>query len=258
MKKYKGSFEQLKQIVESTGINGQWDSANFGYKFTSDDGAILNWYNTTGTINYQGKAIPKEILINELSKVKPSSFSSKIQISTNPINIKNSEHIVPHEIEKQTRIFIVHGHDTNSRTELELFLTKLGLESFVLQNSSGGGQTIIEVLESEIGKQSTYQQFGIVLLTPDDEGYSIKEGDVAKRKRARQNAVLEMGMLISALGRKKVAILKKGDLEVPSDADGLLYIPYVNSINEVRNKILQRLNESGIKIESEKLINALY
>ncbi|MDA2938388.1 nucleotide-binding protein [Acidobacteria bacterium AH-259-A15] len=33
-------------------------------------------------------------------------------------------------------------------------------------------------------------------------------------------------MLLAALGRPNVAILKKGHLEVPSGAQGIIYIPF--------------------------------
>ena len=43
-------------------------------------------------------------------------------------------------------------------------------------NSGGGGKTIIEALEGQIGRDFT-SDFGIVLMTPDDFGYSKKDGD---------------------------------------------------------------------------------
>jgi predicted nucleotide-binding protein len=115
---------------------------------------------------------------------------------------------------------------------LELILHKLGLNPFVLANTGGGGLTIIEVLESEIGPKQSQARFGIVLTTPDDMGYAKGEGSDAAQPRARQKVVLEMGMLISAAGRANVAILKKGHLEVPSDAQGILYIPFNEHVKE--------------------------
>jgi predicted nucleotide-binding protein len=50
------------------------------------------------------------------------------------------------------QIFIVHGHDTEARDQLELALHRLGLEPFVLMNSTSEGKTIIEALEGRIGK----------------------------------------------------------------------------------------------------------
>jgi predicted nucleotide-binding protein len=46
-------------------------------------------------------------------------------------------------------------------------------------NSGGGGQTIIEAIEGEIGKDYS-GDFGIVLMTPDDVGYSKKEPRIAR------------------------------------------------------------------------------
>jgi predicted nucleotide-binding protein len=73
------------------------------------------------------------------------------------------------------QIFIVHGHDPAARDQLELALHRLGLEPFVLMNTSGGGKTIIEALEGKIGRDYS-SDFGIVLMTPDDLGYAKKDG----------------------------------------------------------------------------------
>ena len=53
-----------------------------------------------------------------------------------------------------------------------------------------------------------------MLLTPDDEGHRMGHPG-EKKPRARQNVVLELGMFLSTLGRKHVAILHKGDVELP-------------------------------------------
>ena len=80
--------------------------------------------------------------------------------------------------------------------------------------------TIIEALEREIVEPHIRARFGIVLLTPDDMGNAQKDGELHRQPRARQNVVLEMGMVLAALGRSNVAILRKGHLETPSDAQG--------------------------------------
>ena len=48
----------------------------------------------------------------------------------------------------------------------------------------------------------------MVLATPDDEGYR-KGRETEKQYRARQNVVLELGLLLATLGRSRVAILLK-------------------------------------------------
>ena len=79
-----------------------------------------------------------------------------------------------------------------------MVLHKLGLQPFVLQNTDGGGLTIIKSLERMIGKNAA-SSFGIVLLTPDDIGYAKKDGETEAKARARQNVIMEMGMLLSSL-----------------------------------------------------------
>ena len=64
-----------------------------------------------------------------------------------------------------------------------------------------------------------------MILTPDDIGFAAKEPDKA-RKRARQNVILELGLFIGKLGRKRVCPIYVGDLELPSDIHGCLYIGY--------------------------------
>jgi predicted nucleotide-binding protein len=89
------------------------------------------------------------------------------------------------------KVFVVHGHDSAAREQLELIIHKLGLDPFVLQNTGGGELTIIEALEQEIGPQSDAARFGIVLLTPDDVGYSKFAGDKEAQPRARKMLCLK-------------------------------------------------------------------
>ncbi len=117
-----------------------------------------------------------------------------------------------------------------------------------LQNTGGGGLTIIEALEQEIANPTSRAKFGIVLMTPDDFGCSKAEGSAAVLPRARQNVVLEMGMMIAALTRRRVAILKKGHVELPSDANWILYIPFNEHVRETVPKLVDRLREAGFDL----------
>ena len=66
-------------------------------------------------------------------------------------------------------------------------------------------------------------EFGIVLYTPCDLGY-VKGKKKEKKARARQNVVFEHGYLIGKLGRNNVCALVKGDIELPNDISGIVYI----------------------------------
>lgn len=178
-------------------------------------------------------------------------------------------------------IFLVHGRDHKSLKELKLMLEEFGLNPIVLHEKPGGSRTIVEKLEkySDVG-------YAFIILTPDDVGmiqhefeehmneikhllncmkdYEARffEGHVHFSKkvtemllqfprRARQNVVLEFGYFIGLLGRDRVCCLYKGDVELPSDMRGIVYIPFKKSIDEkeVRNKIIKELKEAGYKIK---------
>lgn len=115
--------------------------------------------------------------------------------------------------------------------------------------------TIIEALEKQIGKEPE-AKFGIVLMTPDDMGYAARDGADKLQPRARQNVVLEMGMLMASLTRSKVAILVKGHLEQPSDANGILYLHFNNHVKEVVPKLAEHLRLAGFNIDGSKIAKA--
>nr|WP_276600413.1 nucleotide-binding protein [Nannocystis sp. ILAH1] len=159
--------------------------------------------------------------------------------------------------EQKLTVFVVHGHDEVAREQLELVLHRLGLDPYVLQNRDSGGLTIIEALEQRIGRSAAGGiAFGIVLMTPDDVGYAKAKGSESSLPRARQNVVLEMGMLIASLGRERVAILKKGEIEIPSDAGGVIYISFERHVRETVPKLAQRLRGAGFSLQEERVSNA--
>lgn len=122
----------------------------------------------------------------------------------------------------------------------------------MLANNGGSGLTIIEALEREIVERRTGVDFGIVLMTPDDKGYAERDGSRATQPRARQNVILEMGMMLAAFGRPRVAVLRKGHLAAPSDANGIIYIPFNHHVREAVSRLVDRLRESRISVGREK------
>ncbi|MGE0076692.1 MAG: TIR domain-containing protein [Bacteroidales bacterium] len=250
MNKFLGQPEEFKQAIESLNQRGAWENFQQGLRFKTIDGGIIQWYQSTGTIQFQGNKVAKDRLSEQVQGLE----LDKIQLQPTD-NFATAVEQKAKSIKTGNRIFVVHGHDTTSREQLELILHKLGLEPFVLANSGGGGLTIIEALEQEIGKDGN-SKFGIVLLTPDDMGYAKDEGGDKAQPRARQNVVLEMGMLISAVGRKNTVILKKGHLEAPSDANGILYLGFNDHVKETVPRLVDRLKASGFDIDTAKITNA--
>jgi predicted nucleotide-binding protein len=119
-------------------------------------------------------------------------------------------------------------------------------------NTAGGGMTIIESLERKIGKAGE-SRFGIVLLTPDDVGYAKRDGEKEAKPRARQNVIMEMGMLLSSLARERVAILVKGFVELASDAAGMIYLHFNDHVKEVVPKLAERLQAYGIPLTAAQI-----
>lgn len=77
-RKFTGSFEQLASIVTLTGARGHWqERLNGHYQFHSADGAVLNWWATTGTLSLQGSFEPAQRLGKALATLASASHSSR-------------------------------------------------------------------------------------------------------------------------------------------------------------------------------------
>ena len=148
------------------------------------------------------------------------------------------------------KVFVVYGHDPKGRTELEAMLRRWGLEPLILDQLTSGGQTIIEKLERARGEAN----FAVVLATPDDEGHR-KEHPEEKAYRARQNVVLELGMVLAVLGRSKVAILVQTGVEMerPSDIQGLIYISFKDDVKEAALTLAKEIDAVGIRIDLNRV-----
>jgi predicted nucleotide-binding protein len=241
--KFEGTIEELQARVEAAGIKGKWEEDGQGkHTFRSNDGGVLNWWPTKGTLQLQGQDKAKQRL--EKAITSESGIMSSQEGPVRPAFSKQPKNI-----------FIVHGHDNEARDQLELALHRLGLKPFILMNSSGGGKTIIEALEGQIGRDYT-SDFGIVLMTPDDFGYAKKDSDKKIEPRARQNVILEAGMLLASLTRTRMAILVKGHLEMPSDLQGVIHLAYNDHVKEIIPKLCQRLKEAGFEIDSSQIAAA--
>jgi len=144
-------------------------------------------------------------------------------------------------------VFIVHGHDNEIKQSVARFVESIGPKVVILHEQPNAGRTIIEKFEeyANVG-------FAVVLLSPDDVGASKENTDLLK-PRARQNVILELGIFIGKLGRKRVCVIYKGDVEIPSDISGVIYVEYDNK-EGWKNKLAKELNEAGIKIDSTALL----
>ncbi len=198
---------------------------NTGTQLKLENGAIVNLYDS-GNFNVQGKH--QDAVKTALGGPAPAQVAGA-----------------------NTKVFVVYGHDDKVRNELEVMLRRWGLEPLILDQLPSEGQTIIEKLE----KYTAEGNFAVILATPDDEGHRAGRTD-EKAFRARQNVVLELGMLLAKLGRKRVAILLKEQdkMERPSDIQGLIYIPFKDNLQKDAGALLAKeMHAQGYKIDIGKL-----
>ena len=202
----------------------------------------------------------------ELSEIENSKLSSNIlyyispadileydnyntDITNNLINkakqaLESGEDIAQKDecILNKNKVFIVHGHDSETKTKVARFIEKLNLEAIILHEQVSKGQTIIEKIEqnSDVG-------FCVVLYTPCDIGYDKNNQDI-KYQRARQNVVFEHGYMIAKLGRNNVCAIVKGEIEKPNDISGLVYIP-MDDNNGWQISLAKEMKSAGCNVD---------
>ena len=145
------------------------------------------------------------------------------------------------------KVFVVHGHDEAAKLTVARLLEKLGLEPIILHEQANQGRTIIEKIE----KYSDVA-FAVVLLTPDDVG-ALKNKKPELKSRARQNVILELGFFLGSLGRQRVCPLVKGDVEKPSDYDGVVYTK-LDDEGAWKMKLVQELMAADFAVDANKAI----
>lgn len=227
------TLEDAKQRLVEAGyrINKEERLGNkTGTQLRLDGGAIVNVFDN-GNYSCQGKNCEVvEALLNGVAATRDPK----------PVNYGIN-----------AKVFVVYGHDPTARDQLEAMLRRWGLEPLILDQLPSEGQTVIEKLESYTGQVG----FGVVLATPDDEGHRANRPD-EESFRARQNVVLELGMLLAKLGRRRVAVLLKQQdrMERPSDIQGLIYIPFKDDLPRDAGVLLAKeMVAQGYMIDIKKL-----
>lgn len=232
--KFYEGIEALQALIKDAGQNGTWGETNGCHQFRCQRGGVLSYWPSTNTVSVQGKSPGKD----ELAAIIDGDAGEVPAMA-------------PAEDRPSKKIFVVYGHDKPARTQLDSMLRRWGLDPVILDELPSKGQTIIEKLEDyteDVG-------FGVVLATPDDMGYP-KDHEDQTAYRARQNVVLELGMLLVKLGRPRVAILlgSQVDMERPSDIQGLIYIPFKSDLQKEAGPLLAKeMAEQGYDIDVKRL-----
>lgn len=159
--------------------------------------------------------------------------------------IQNTDETPTIQLDK-SQVFIVHGHDDEAKSKTARFVEKLGFEVIILHEQASSSMSIIEKIEeySNVG-------FGIVLYTPCDIGGKQIEKPELK-SRARQNVVFEHGFLIGKIKRENVCALVKGDVELPNDISGVVYVQMDNA-DSWKYTIAKEMKASGYNVDMNKI-----
>lgn len=149
-------------------------------------------------------------------------------------------------------VFIVHGHDNGMKQEVARFVERLDLDTVILHEKPNMGRHILTKLIEE----SSGCRYAIVLCSPDDHGCARGNDEHGKpyplKPRARQNVVLELGLFIGHFGPNGVCALIKGDVEMPGDYDGVVYVPMDNH-EGWKLKIINELIARGYEVDKNKM-----
>jgi len=181
------------------------------------------------------------ILISDLKLIeKKEKLHSKIRKKISKLeSIITSLHLLEEDKKAKSvlqKIFFVHGTDSDTSSQVLNLLVELNLQPIIMKELALAGKTIID----EIQKRSEVN-FAIGLLTPDNLGGN-KAQDL--QFRADQNVILELGIFIGKLGRKRVCSLHVEGVELPDDFHGFEYIE-IDSSSGWKKKLIKELHLAG-------------
>ena len=229
---------EVEAFLTQRGVEYNIRDQEHSVQIRAKSGEIINFFKT-GTVQVQGK---KTTLAAELNAWKDNGGS--LVTDEDPVSFQPNPGL-------NKNVFVVYGHDTVSTDALDLILRRMGLSPIILANLPAAGDTIIEKLERYIVKTGDVG-YACVLLTPDDLGH-VKSDASKVQPRARQNVILELGMVLATLGRRRVAILLQEDVEKPSDIHGLLYLPFKTGVAEIKPQLFKELKAAGYDPDPQSL-----
>jgi deoxycytidylate deaminase len=219
--KFTGSFDELKNKLRSLG--GTWDENQPNKKALRVNGGVLNWYESTGSLNVQGKSPGKELLENDVPYLLyPNEYKQTEIITANEEDTAEDEQ--KFEI-SDTRVESLYLTSCFRETELVIgIVNSVGTESKrmldpLTDRLKGFGYTVKEIrvsqlLSSPMSGCGEYERI---------KHYMSKGDEV--RKLSENNAILAAGAV------SKIKAVRDGDpsktayiinsLKHPSEVDFL-------------------------------------
>lgn len=109
--KHKGSLDDLQTIITGCGFNvSEIKEHDHGQQVKTTEGAIVNWYPSTGKVLFQGKKVPKDRLEEAWG-----TYTGTTQPTTEQLETKEPDQAFPvapaNKSNAPKKVFVVHGHD---------------------------------------------------------------------------------------------------------------------------------------------------
>lgn len=192
----------------------------------------------TGIIsNLRSLGFENGVLLEFIRKFKKTQLNKPLKLED---DLQQDEKSIGSSLNTK-KVFVVHGRDDIARLELvNLLKDDFKLEPIVLSNEPNDN---IETIISKFERLAKDCSVAIVLFTPDDIS-----GDF---KRARQNVILELGYFLGKFhdtNNRRIIILKKGEIEIPSDISGVLYLEFSKAIKEVYYDLRKQFSHWGYSL----------
>jgi len=189
--------------------------------------------------------------VRVVGKLSGAVLSGKWESTIGTAGVFTARRFESSELEKelpsQNSVFLVHGHDEGTKYAVARFLEQIGVIPVILHEQINKGMTIVEKFE----KYAKRAGYAVIIMSPDDFGYKVGSEQSIKH-RARQNVILELGYFTALLGRDKTMVLKRGDIEMPSDVFGIIYESLEN--DGWKMSLARELKEAGFRVDLNKAI----
>lgn len=215
----------------------------------SDCGEMFSWKERIELANFTYKVNQSIVKENKDERISsPLEILSNTEIKKDKKVIEIADKIKDRKaiseevivLDNRKKVFIVHGHDeATARRVKEFIKDDLHMEAIILMDEVSVGLTIPEKFEQYANECN----YAVILMTPDDK-LKYGEDDNKIIYRARQNVILELGYFWAKFDRKKFAVIKKGNIENPSDIQGVMYMEFNNSVEEIFYKLQKEIEAS--------------
>lgn len=136
MKKW--NLDELNAALASHGlVISEIKDIQHGKQLCLSEGTKVNWY-SSGKVVVQGKDSDEKRLA--LSVVNEGVINEKATASVEHPATPTTAAV------QEPKVFVVYGHDTEARDQLELMLLRMNIKPVILGNLAPDGKTIIEAL----------------------------------------------------------------------------------------------------------------